>query len=199
MDRGALCWVWTVFGPVQVALTYAAMERSQGWPDVSPFDAFHRSEPANAYFAILCTGTLATLLCWTARQHARKTDSGVWSARLPVAALIGQDPTTPEMRLFQGVSAFIFVLAPIVAVVHFWRELLDRGALRDATGRSRPLLEDFFALSAESPAFLFEGGNEKGISWLMGLSGAAPCLITAILLYQAVSMVVTVFFPPADR
>ncbi len=202
MQRETLRWVWTVFGPVQVAVVWGAMEGAQGWPDLSPFSPFFESEPANAAAAIIAVSILGGLLLWVAGYYARSYGGKRWASRLPLIAKIEDDTGSLPMRLFQGVCALLFLIGPALALIHFWHELLTRGWLAGEAQRER-LTADFFGLSMNGVLRLHEHAEELGpkggfIEWIPILSGAALLALTLFCLWRAMITVRLVLFRRPD-
>lgn len=188
MSRANLTALWASLGLFLVYYAVNSYIRTQGGePILDAKLVVSGRTPAAVVGIVVCSVTLL-LVALVGRRYARHPRSGhEWHRRLPVVGLKGLNTGSTDGQVYQAASLVVFLGLPLIALVHFWRVMLNSPVVSNTTQLPLSLwdLGAFLAQPNNPAKICTDAGNPECVTYLPGLE---PTLLLVVTL-AAVAMV----------
>lgn len=124
MSKKALTQLWSALSLFVLTYTLNVWLELQGAMPIFAPALLHSSRVGIIVIALVILPVLHALANLVALRHAGAYGSN-WASRLPLFFLEDIDARKRDAQWYQGVVAFLFVILPFFAFVHFFRKLID--------------------------------------------------------------------------
>ncbi len=193
MNSDHLARLWGIVGAV---LFYVAANSAivfVGGEPILDIDLIYETRAPVQIIALHLLPVLIIAQCAIGRRYAANNSAKTWAERIPVIGLSDLDFSKREVRLYQSIFLFAFILLPLAVEVHFLYQLKDLWVIpRDDGSESRIIA----AFQGELGSFSFPDDShltsdkrtpEDGeyVTWfpvlspvLVGIGGVASLVMT---------------------
>ncbi|WP_195820667.1 hypothetical protein [Roseobacter sp. MH60115] len=125
MTQQHLQKLWTLFGTILVFYSVNTWLSSQGANAILNVKILDERPVIGALIAIPICSVLLFILARVGLQFAKGSHSRKWQNRMPLVWLEGLDTDSKAGKSYQAFFLLIFILIPIVSLMHFLRKVMS--------------------------------------------------------------------------
>lgn len=171
MTRIHLNKLWTAIGLALAFYMFNAWSASRGGALLFKMVLLDERKVPNAYFSIIVIGLLSALASMIGRLYALQSNAAPTRFdRWPVIGLTDLDMRAPAAKAYQSFFLILILILPLASLIHFWRIVIDDGAL---------FWKKEVVLSLERGA---AAGGATGVDQLQRRNGSAPAYGSPLVL-----------------